>query len=642
MFLLNLSLGQFLGLFGGVSLAVVALYLLDRARRSETVATLKFWVSSGRSVASARRRKIQQPVSLLLQILSLGLLLLAIAQWRVGGAGSAPRDHVMMLDCSAWMAAQAPPKRTAPSHRSLMDDARVLAKAYLRALPPQDRVMLVRVEALATPATGFETNRMKLEAAIAGSVPGSTALNLEQALDFARQSQALSSSRRGEIVFISPGRVAGRQEFGSPGAIPENLRAIPVVDVADNCGLRKLSVRRSAVDSGLWEVYVAARNYGSRTKTIPLSLRFGGALIGARKIILSPGTDQEEVFTCRTVAAGWLEARLHTRDALPADDQAILELPEQRPFTVTVFSDEPELWRAALSANTRVQASFKPAASSDSGAPARLVILDRVQRATPPNTDSIWIDPPRQGSPLPIRRTVTNAPVVRWLSDHPLGTGLRTRDLRLESASVFEAAPADLRIAEVAEGPVVVVRPGNPNIVVVGFHPTRTALRYELATPLLFANLLRWLSPDAFLLAEITGNVVGTVSQALDQNTSAADLRVVSGTGKAVPFAVRNGVLQFFSAKPGTVRVSAGNRESIHSLSLPQLYESTWQVPEGTRRGIPRPAGTSRLAWESWPWLALLGAGVWVLEWILFGRSHRRLGHRVDTAGSMLGLRKAV
>jgi hypothetical protein len=212
----------------------------------------------------------------------------------------------------------------------------------------------------------------------------------------------------------------------------------------------------------------------------------------------------------------------------------------------------------------------------------------------------------------------------------------------LESASVFEAAPADLRIAEVAEGPVVVVRPGNPNIVVVGFHPTRTALRYELATPLLFANLLRWLSPDAFLLAEITGNVVGTVSQALDQNTSAADLRVVSGSGKAVPFAVRNGVLQFFSAKPGTVRVSAGNRESIHSLSLPQLYESTWQVPEGTRRGIPRPAGTSRLAWESWPWLALLGAGVWVLEWILFGRSHRRLGHRVDTAGSMLGLRKAV
>ena len=48
---------------------------------------------------------------------------------------------------------------------------------------------------------------------------------------------------------------------------------------------------------------------------------------------------------------------------------------------------------------------------------------------------------------------MTDAPLTRWLADHPLGAGLRAKDLRLESASVFEAAPDDLKIAEVAEGP---------------------------------------------------------------------------------------------------------------------------------------------------------------------------------------------
>ena len=43
MFFLNLGLGEFLALFSAISAGVVALYLLDRSRRRQTVATLKFW-----------------------------------------------------------------------------------------------------------------------------------------------------------------------------------------------------------------------------------------------------------------------------------------------------------------------------------------------------------------------------------------------------------------------------------------------------------------------------------------------------------------------------------------------------------------------------------------------------------------------
>src|SRR5437764_2699205 len=195
-------------MFGSVSALVVALYLLDRSRRKQTVATLRFWVAAEQPTVVARRKKIQQPLSLLLQLISICLLLLAIAQLRLGSQGATPFDHVLILETSAWMGARsgAPRPQGAPPI-TLMDEARARARAYIRSLPAGDRVMLVRADGLATPATVFESNRKKVVDAIAASEPGSTALNLEQAFEFARQIQSLSARRAGEIVFVGSGRV---------------------------------------------------------------------------------------------------------------------------------------------------------------------------------------------------------------------------------------------------------------------------------------------------------------------------------------------------------------------------------------------------------------------------------------------------
>ena len=106
MFLFNLTFVQFAAMFGSVSALVVALYLLDRSRRKQTVATLRFWVAAEQPTVVARRKKIQQPWSLLLQLVSICLLLLAIAQLRIGSHGVMPFDHVLILETSAWMGAR--------------------------------------------------------------------------------------------------------------------------------------------------------------------------------------------------------------------------------------------------------------------------------------------------------------------------------------------------------------------------------------------------------------------------------------------------------------------------------------------------------------------------------------------------------
>src|SRR5579872_4502357 len=139
MYFLNLSFLQFVAVFGSISAISVALYLLDRSRRKQVVSTLRFWVAAEQPAVAARRKHINQPWSLLLQLVSMALLLLAIAQLRLGTPAQAGRDHVIILENSAWMAART-------GNRTLMDQARERARRYLHALPARDRVMLVRAD----------------------------------------------------------------------------------------------------------------------------------------------------------------------------------------------------------------------------------------------------------------------------------------------------------------------------------------------------------------------------------------------------------------------------------------------------------------------------------------------------------------
>jgi hypothetical protein len=627
MYFLNLSLLQFLAVFGSISAISVALYLLDRSRRKLVVSTLRFWIAAEQPAVAARRRRVQQPWSLLLQLLSMALLLLAVSQLRLGSPAQAGRDHVIVLDTSAWMAGRS-------GNRTLMDVARERARQYLKALPIRDRVMLVRADGMATPATAFEVDHKKIEDAIAASQAGATALNIDRALLFARHVQGQDGRRVGEIAFIGPGRTAPRD----PGmaALPRNLRVISIPDNVENVGLRKVGMRRSGADSELWEIYVAVRNYGARPHAVNLSLDFGPpgpagrVAAGSRQLTLEAGTEAEASFEYRTSAAGMLGVHLSPHDSYPNDDHAELELPSQPTLPVIVYSAQPELLRPVLAATPRIAAVYRRPEeyrANDTG----LVILDRFIPPQRPQADSLWIDPPAMGSPIPVRTTVEQTSFSHWDTEHPGAAGLHTKDFKLDHSKVFEVGASDGRIGEVAAGPVIVARPGKPKIVALGFHPVLSGMRYELATPLLFANLLRWIAPETFRRYEISGGSVGAVKLIMDQDTAAADVKVTAADGSALPFTMRDRALNFFSGSPGGVKVVAGDREYLYSLTLPELWESKWTPPSDAHLGVPRFTQIMESSTDLWPWLALAGGMGLLLEWILYGRFRRGMMRRAKT-----------
>jgi len=618
MFLLNLTWLQFAGILAGVSAGMVALYLWDRARRRLTVATLRFWTEAARNVEVQRRLRIRQPLSLALQLASVALLLLALAQPRWGSPVAPARDHVLILDTSAWMGARSAQGTT------LMEEARAAASAYAHAAPGQDRIMLVRADALATPATAFESNRQALERAIERSAPGVTALNLAQALEFARRVQRQESGPRGEIVYVGAGRMVDNPaELAGQSA--QNLRVIAVGDPADNCGLKRVGLQRSAADPDVWEVLAGVRNYGSKPHATTLALAFAGAPVGAQQIALGPGAERSLAFSFRARGPGRLEARLLPPDAFPANDRAVLEIPGRRPVRVAVYSEEPELLRAALAASSEVEAEFYRPSEFRGASGAGIFVFDRFNPPQRPAADSIFIEPPPQGAPVRVRTAMQNVALARWRPDHPVGAGLRTKDLRLEAVEVFDLGPDDSAIAEADAGPVIVARAGKPKLVALGFHPVRSAMRYELAAPLLFANILHWMAPDAFLQRELNAESTGIVNVDLGAAPE-GEVRVQGADGRPLPFTQEGRTVRFFAGAPGTVRVLTNDRELDYSLTLPELAENRWTPPRSAAHGVPRPSVLAIPYADLWPWLALAGTLGLIAEWWLFGRRRLEAG----------------
>lgn len=616
---LNLSLVEFLATFGAVAAFSVALYLMDRTRRRLVVSTLRFWVTPGQPAPVSRNRRINQPLSLLLQLLGMLLLLLAIAEFQFGGTLNKRRDHVLVLDTSAWMGAAAGRSSVSGDATTLMDVVRANALGWLRAVPPTDRVLVVRADGLATPATSWESDRRKVARAILESQPGTTALNLSQNLEFARELQRQSGATAGEIVYSGPGRISSRE--ASTMALPAipAFRVLNVDDAVENSGLRSVGARRSQTDPGTWDVLVRVRNYGKTPRTASVTLNFGKAPMGMHPVELPPGAEKETLFKVRTRAAGILETRLYPRDAFGADNYAALELPEQRTLHVVAYTDQPELMRPALASDPRVNAEFLP---KKQYTPANdgLVILDRFHPDVSPEGNVVWIDPPLEKSPVPVRERIDHPEGLRWIPDQPLTEGLRARNTQIEAATVFSLPQNSFRVAEVEKGPVLVARDdGKSRVVVIGFNPFAGSMRYELTTPLLLANILRWMSPGVFRDLDVGTQSAGTVSAPLPVGVDRNSVQVLTDSGRVLPFNVRDRAVQFFVGEPARARVLAGNSERVFSLTLPELWDAKWTPPPDARKGIPAWTETLRRSQILWPWLAGLGTALLLAEWIIYG-----------------------
>jgi len=298
-------------------------------------------------------------------------------------------------------------------------------------------------------------------------------------------------------------------------------------------------------------------------------------------------------------------------------------LPELRSLHVVVYSDQPEALKPALASDSRVSAEFRRTVQyipePDNGS---LVILQHFRPESRPQGNVLWIDPPPDKPPVAIQSRVEHPEGLRWEPDQPLTAGLRARDVQIDATSVFAPSPKDIRLAEVNGGPIMVANvsaDGKSRSVVMGFDPFAGAMRYELTTPLLLANVLRWVAPDVFRDVDVGTQSAGAVAMPF-ANRDGAAVQVLTDSGTNLPFNVRDKSVEFFAGEAARVRVITGNSERVYSLTLPEMWDVKWAAPANVRRGIPAWNDSIRRNRDWWPYLAALGAAVLIGEWIAYGR----------------------
>lgn len=602
--LLNLTLTQFLAVLLPVAAGLVALYFYDRSRRRIRVSSLHFWGRRSAPPVAQRQRKIQQPWSLLLQLLAALLLLLAIADFR-WGLGDAPRHHAIVLDGSAAMLYRSAGGATA------MDQARQAALAYLDTLPADDPVALIRADASPSVVVGFTDDRTRLRQAIENFNAGWTALRLDAALELARTSLFLAigapvdgptPEALGETAYIG----AGRLEPGSePAGLPPFLRYIPAAEPGEDVGIGRFAASRTPDEPGLWEVSLEILNDSDTARAATATVDFAGRRLGERTVQLAPRESSVVDFRVRTTGPGTLAAAIESEDSLPDNNQVTLDLPAAAQLATSFITSRPAAWRALLGANPSIALTESNAA---------LTIVDRSSGAA---DAQVWIDPTPADSPVEIVQRVSRPRITAWAAGHPVTQGLRETDVSLSAASVLAPEPNDTVLVESSEGPIAIARVrDNQRQVILGFDLLDPAAAGRLTGPLLFANVVSWFAPETFQSVEIEARPPGVFELPIG---SYVDSQIsVDAPNGSMPVWLRHGDdLRLFSSSRGLVRVRTPSQDSRVSMTLPAPGRATWEPAATVRRGIPDSSSISGMAF--WPWMALLANALLFVDWRLFG-----------------------
>lgn len=606
--LLNLTLAQFLAVLLPVAAGLVALYFYDRSRRRIRVSTLRFWEQRAAPAVSRRHRKIQQPWSLILQLLAALLLLLAIADFQWTGSDE-PRHHAIVLDGSAAMLAQT------ASGATLMDDARQTALNYLDALPATDPVALIRADAAPSVVVGYTIDRERMRQAIEDFDAGWTALRLDAALELAQSSLYLAlgepidgptPATLGETTYIGAGRLAMGSE---PLADLPYLRFIAVGDARDDLGITRFSATRPPTAPDVWQVSLELLNDSDTARPVTARIQFNQSPLGERTVQLAANSSSVVDFRIRTRSAGTLEASLEGDDTFAENNRVALDLPAASQLSITLDSNRAAQWQSLIAANPSIVVS--------DSAPLRIA-----DRGTNHDDAQLWIDPRPEDSPVPIARRVSRPQITAWAPGHPVTDGLQETDVRLSAASVFDAEPGDIVLVTTTAGPIAIARERDgQRLVVLGFDLLDPAAAGRLTGPILFANAISWFAPEAFQSVAVEARPPGVLRLPLGTSDD-SHVSVSTANGLQPIWFRRDDDLRLFRAEPGTVQVDTPSQSTRVSMTLPAPGQAIWQPPATVRRGIPDAAGgLGGIA--LWPWLSLLALALLVIDWRWFGDPSR-------------------
>jgi hypothetical protein len=624
---LGLAPSQLAGVGALAAAAVVALYLLKQRRRRVAVPFAPLWARVLEERPSAKLfERLRRLLSLLLQLVLLALMVVALGDPRPVGAARRGRTTVLLLDASASMAATDVPGGRAEA-------ARAAARRAVRAMGPDDRMLVAQMDAEVTALTPLTDDATALEAAVAAYRPRDTGVDLGRALRFA--GDALHGASGREVVVVSDGAYGPVGEVALGGAA---LRFVGVGRRGRNLGLTAFSARRYPLDRSRCEAIVELQSWSDRVESVVLTVSVDGAPVERARLRVAPGERVQRVIERLSGGGDRLEARLAredgTRDDLPVDDVAFATLPERRRARVLTVGNGNRYLEAALLLDEYlevVEATPATAAAALAGGRFDVVISDGVPVTVPPGVGWIALRPPADGSPRPVEPGFFNAPgggaigfdrvdrrhpVTRFTSD--------LEEAHIGRVARYRLAPGDRVLGAGGAGPLLVAgeREGG-RFVLFTFDVRESDVPLLVSWPVMLINAIDWFSGEdgAFQSSYRTGT-----AWRMPVPAGEVQATVETPSGQRVRAPVSEGRAVFFGTEAGFHRLHAGDAHTLVAGNLFDPDESACApratLTVGAARATAPPPGRPGLRREWWVALLAAAALIVVVEWATW---HRRV-----------------
>jgi Ca-activated chloride channel family protein len=587
---------------------------------------------------------------LLLQLVAAALLAFALARPATAaqlaafapGLRAEPRHLIILLDGSTSMSALAgsPPL-------SRWESARQEALARLAPLREGD---VATVIVMATrPQTYTATDDASLidlrERLTTMPQPGGRA-DLDAALTLAGDLFLPNLER--QIVVISDGAVAADAAVaGRAGGPIELVIAGGSGNESDraNVAVTDIAARPNPDGNGTIGLYAAVTNFGPQAVTVPVTLTGDGLEIGHSEVTLDAAGGSAPLNWILPPGVADVTVRIDQRDALAADNSAVLLPGEAATATIAprilLVSDLPGALARALMALDNVQVSIEPSDNTSVivAGGYDLIVFDRT---APPaeivpriDTASLWVAPP-VGGPFTTGEGVSDPKVTRVRAGDPLLEGVDLAGVTFGPTPNFTLAAGDEEIVGSADGPLLYRSEVNSQpAVVLTTDPEASNLPKRVAFPVLIANIVGALAPDGIPAAVPLGEPL-----VYEPRAATASVEVSAPTGEvtslpvspmsdqaSAPASLSRQIIYTDTGSPGIYAVSEsdgagfdlGATRFVVNAGHPR--ESDLRVNANLGAALASSVSSGAVAprqerVDLWPVLALIALGVIAAEWI--------------------------
>jgi Ca-activated chloride channel family protein len=588
---------------------IILLYLLKPRRQEMMVPSTYLWEQVQKDIeASNPWQRLKKNLLLLLQLLVAALLVMALTRPYLPVAQDSARHLVVVLDCSASMAAS----DVSPSR---FDEARRVAGKMADQLGPGDCMTLITMEEKPGILVSASRDRKEIKRLLDELRPNSGSADLEPVL--AIVSAMLKNDNNISLLVLTDG---GVKPLENQIKLSCPVKVELMGKSSDNLAITTLATRHQGS-----RVLTLARvqNFSNRNIESDIELRAQGSLIDVRSLVMKPGEVRDIIWEELPPGVEVIEARLSVQDIYSRDNQVWAVVQAADKNRALLISRGNIFMEKALNLCPALDLyRTSPENYLQQNEHYDLYVFDGWLPQQLPRASIIVLNPPASNPFFAVNDTSKNIASITASPDEPLLRYVDVNGWQMASASNVNLPVGCKSLLQYEQKPLLVAGDyQGQRVALFSFDLHNSNIPLQTGFPILINNLATWLLPERL-------DNAGVISGDEFRFTPLANSReiiVQNPDGKEESF--KTPFPPAFSIiNPGPYRFTQVSDDREHSFYVVKnsgnLLESNLKPQNLSWIQTKQKPVKNISNREFWPFLAVICLFLLLLEWEVYRRGY--------------------